>query len=59
MLNPDTITIEYGTNGMPDLGANQMYYNASVSGTIDTMPDIPVSPAWHDATLVCTSVTVM
>lgn len=30
-LNPDTMTIEYGTNGMPDLGANQMYYNASVS----------------------------
>ena len=47
-LNPDTITIEYGTNGMPDLGANQMYYNASVSGTIDTMPDIPGLAVWHD-----------
>ena len=47
-LNPDTMTIEYGTNGMPDLGANQMYYNASVPGTIDTMPDIPGLAVWHD-----------
>ena len=28
--------------------ANQMYYNASVSGTIDTMPDIPGLAVWHD-----------
>ena len=42
------MTIEYGTNGMPDLGANQMYYNASVSGTIDTMPDTPGLAVWHD-----------
>lgn len=47
-LNPDTMTIDYGTNGMPDLGANQMYYSASVSGTIDTMPDIPGLAVWHD-----------
>ena len=47
-LNPDTLTINYGTNGMPDLGANQMYYSASVSGTIDTMPDIPGLAVWHD-----------
>lgn len=47
-LNPDTMTIEYGTNGMPDLGANQMYYNASVSGPIDTMPDTPGIAVWHD-----------
>lgn len=39
-LNPETLTIDYATNGMPDLGANQMYYSASVSGPIDTMPDI-------------------
>lgn len=25
-----------------------MYYNASVSGTIDTMPDIPGLAVWHD-----------
>lgn len=47
-LNPDTMTIDYGTNSMPDLGANQMYYSASVSGTIDTMPDIPGLAVWHD-----------
>lgn len=47
-LNPDTMTIDYGTNGMPDLGANQMYYSASVSGTIDTMPDTPGLAVWHD-----------
>ena len=42
------MTIDYGTNSMPDLGANQMYYSASVSGTIDTMPDIPGLAVWHD-----------
>lgn len=47
-LNTKTMTIDYGSNGMPDLGANQMYYNASVSGTIDTMPDIPGLAVWHD-----------
>lgn len=47
-LNTDTLTIDYGTNGMPDIGANQMYYSASVSGTIDTMPDTPGLAVWHD-----------
>ena len=44
---------------MPDLGANQMYYNASVSGTIDTMPDIPGLAVCTTVTWACTSVTVM
>lgn len=47
-LNPDTLSIDYATNGMPDIGANQMYYSASVSGTIDTMPDTPGLAVWHD-----------
>lgn len=47
-LNPETLTIDYGTNGMPDLSANQMYYNASESGPIATMPDIPGLAVWHD-----------
>ena len=47
-LNPDTLSIDYATNGMPDIGANQMYYSASVSGTIDTMPDNPGIAVWHD-----------
>lgn len=47
-LNPETPSIDYATNGMPDIGANQMYYSASVSGTIDTMPDTPGLAVWHD-----------
>ncbi len=43
-----TMTIDYGTHGMPDIGANQMYYSATESGTIDTMPDIPGLAVWHD-----------
>ena len=44
--NPDTKTIEYGANGMPDIGADQMYRNAEVSGFMDTMPDIPGLAVW-------------
>ena len=47
-LNPEMLSIDYATNGMPDIGANQMYYSASVSGTIDTMPDKPGLAVWHD-----------
>lgn len=47
-FNPDTLSIEYATNGMPDYGANQMYYAATKSGTIDTMPDTPGLAVWHD-----------
>lgn len=47
-LDPETMSIDYGTNGMPDLGANQMYYNASESGTIDSIPEIPGLAVWHD-----------
>ena len=47
-LDPETMTIGYGTNGMPDYGANQMYYAASVSGPIDTMPDTPGLAVWKD-----------
>lgn len=45
-LDPDTLTIQYATNGMPDCGANQMYRSASVSGTIDTIPEIPGLAVW-------------
>ena len=45
-LNPDTLTIEYNTNGMPDFSANQMYYTATVSGPIDTIPEIPGLAVW-------------
>ena len=47
-LNPETLSIDYAANGMPDVGANQMYYSASVSGIIDTMPDTPGLAVWND-----------
>ncbi len=40
-LNTETGQVEYGTNGMPDIGADTMYENAVEKGTIDTMPEIP------------------
>ena len=45
-LSPDTMTIDYGSNGMPDIGANQMYYNATRKGTIDTIPEVPGLAVW-------------
>lgn len=47
-LDAEMGELRYGTNGMPDVGANQMYYNASISGTIDTIPDTPGLAVWHD-----------
>lgn len=46
-LDAETLTIRCGTNGMPDIGANEMYYNAAESGTIDTIPEIPGIAVWH------------
>ena len=46
-LNPETLEINYGTNGMPDIGANSMYYNASVKGRIGSIPEIPGLAVWH------------
>ena len=45
-LDPDTLTIGYGTNGMPDIGADAMYQAASVKGGMDTMPDTPGLAVW-------------
>ena len=42
----DTMTIDYGTHGMPDIGANEMYFNATHKGTIETMPDTPGLAVW-------------
>lgn len=39
--NIDTGEIEYGTNGMPDVGADQIYANATEKGPISTIPEIP------------------
>ena len=47
-LNPESLQIEYGTNGMPDVGADEMYANATEKGTINTMPEIPGLAVWHE-----------
>lgn len=42
-------SINYGTNGMPDVGADQMYANAQKSGmagTMDTMPELVGIALW-------------
>lgn len=45
-LDPNTMEIEYGTKGMPDISADSMYKNAAVSGSMDTMPDVPGIAVW-------------
>lgn len=40
------MTIDYGTHGMPDIGANEMYFNATHKGEIATMPDTPGLAVW-------------
>ncbi|WP_298035208.1 hypothetical protein [uncultured Dysosmobacter sp.] len=47
-LDPESMAICYGTNGMPDVGANQMYRSSPVSGPISTMPDTPGLAVWMD-----------
>ena len=33
---------------MPDISANEMYHSATISGTIDTIPETPGLAVWHD-----------
>ena len=47
-LNAETLEIEYGTNGMPDIGADAMYANATEKGMIDTILEIPGLAVWHE-----------
>lgn len=47
-LDPSDLKIKYGTNGMPDIGANTMYRNATVKGSMDTMPDTPGLAVWME-----------
>lgn len=47
-LNADSLQVEYGTNGMPDVGADTMYEYAAEKGTIDTIPEIPGLAVWHE-----------
>lgn len=46
-LDIDTLEVGYKTNGMPDIGADTMYYNATEKGAISTIPEIPGLAVWH------------
>ena len=46
--NPDSQEIVYGYGGAADYGANSMYNNATESGPIDEIPEIPGLGVWHD-----------
>lgn len=46
--NTEIAQIQIGANGMPDIGANAMFENASEKGTIDTIPEIPGLAVWHE-----------
>ena len=47
-LNTETMTFSYQSNGVVDTGTNGMYRSATVSGTIDTIPEIPGLAVWCD-----------
>ena len=47
-FNSETGQIVYATNGMPDIGADAMYANATEKGTIDTLPEIPGLAIWRE-----------
>lgn len=40
--------IRVGSNGMMDVGANAMFANATIKGTIDTIPEVPGLAVWVD-----------
>lgn len=46
-FDPESGKIGYATNGMPDIGADSIYANASEKGPIATMPEIPGLAVWH------------
>lgn len=46
-LDAGSMTIRYGTNGMPDIGADAMYQRASVKGPISTIPEVPGLAVWR------------
>lgn len=40
--------IVYESNAFPDMNANTMFANATESGLIDTIPEMPGLGVWHD-----------
>lgn len=47
-FDPESQQIVYGSNDFPDVNANTMFANATETGTIDTIPEIPGLGVWHD-----------
>lgn len=45
-LNDESHEILYGTNGMPDITADQMYEAATEKGELSTIPEIPGLAVW-------------
>lgn len=45
-LDPKSLSIRYGTNGMPDIGADAMFKSATRKGGMDSMPDTPGLAVW-------------
>lgn len=46
--NTESQSTKIGANGMPDIGADTMYKDATEKGTIDTIPEIPGLAVWHE-----------
>ena len=47
-LDISDMSLGYAINGMPDIGADSMYYNATVKGDMSSMPDTPGLAVWHE-----------
>lgn len=46
-LDAETLEVGYAANGMPDIGADSMYYNAVEKDKIETIPEIPGLAVWY------------
>ena len=46
-IRDSTVCAVFDTNGMPDIGADTMFNNATEKGTLDTLPEIPGLALWH------------
>ena len=47
-FDPAAGEVIYGTNSMPDVDANRIFYDAIENGPIDTLPEIPGLAVWHE-----------
>lgn len=47
-FDDETHELVYGSNSMPDIGANQMFEAATEKGSISEMPEIPGLAVWRE-----------